>query len=46
MSFGTFKSLWIDEELKNGMVERDEAKGLANKSGCTTDVPQIDKSCD
>ena len=28
---------WIDEELKNGMVERDEAKGMANKSGSPTD---------
>jgi hypothetical protein len=33
----TFKSLWIDEELKNCMVEKDEAKGMANKSGCTTE---------
>jgi hypothetical protein len=31
------KSPWIDEELKNGMVERDGAKGVANKSGCTSD---------
>ena len=31
------KSPRIDEELKNGMGERDEAKGMANKSGCTTD---------
>jgi hypothetical protein len=32
----TVKSLWIDE-LKDGLVERDEAKGKANNSGCTTD---------
>jgi mannitol/fructose-specific phosphotransferase system IIA component len=31
------KSLWIDEEFKKCMVERDEAKGMENKSGCTTD---------
>jgi hypothetical protein len=31
------KSPWIDEELKNSMVERDETKGTANKSGSTTD---------
>jgi hypothetical protein len=31
------KSLWIDEEWKMCIVERDEAKGMANKSGCTTD---------
>jgi hypothetical protein len=31
------KSQWNDEELKNGMVEKNEAKGMANKSGCTTD---------
>ena len=31
------KSPWIDEDLKNCMVERDEAKGMANKSGCTAD---------
>jgi hypothetical protein len=28
---------WIDEELKSCMDERDGAKGLANKSGCTSD---------
>ena len=33
----TVKSLWINEELNNCMVERDDAKGMANKSGCTTD---------
>ena len=41
--------LWIDEELINCMVERDEGKGMANTSGCTTDlanVLQIEKSCD
>jgi hypothetical protein len=31
MAGETVKSLWTDEELKNGMVERDEAKGMANK---------------
>ena len=33
----TVKSPWVDEDLKNSVVERDEAKGMANKSGCTTD---------
>jgi hypothetical protein len=33
----TVKSLWIDEELKNGMVERNETKGMASKSGSPTD---------
>ena len=33
----TVKFLWIHEEFKNVMVERDEAKGMAKKSGCTTD---------
>ena len=33
----TVKAPWIDEELKNRMVERDGAKGVANKSGCTSD---------
>ena len=37
MTVQTVKSLWIDEELKNGMVERDEAKGMAIKSGSPTD---------
>ena len=37
MTVTTVKSPWIDEELKNGMVERDEAKGMAIKSGSTTD---------
>jgi hypothetical protein len=32
----TVKSPWINEELKNGMIERDEAKGMANNSGSTT----------
>ena len=31
------KSSWIDEELNNCMVERDEAKDMANRSGSTTD---------
>ena len=31
----TVKAPWIDEELKSCMVERDGAKGVANKSGCT-----------
>ena len=49
MTVKTVKSLWIDEELKNCMVEREEAKGMASKSGCTTDlanVLQTEKSCD
>ena len=29
----TVKAPWMDEELKNCMVERDGAKGVANKSG-------------
>ena len=33
----TVKSPWIDEEFKNGMVERNEANGIRNKSGSTTD---------
>ena len=33
----TVKAPWTDEELKNSMVERDGAKGMANKSGCTYD---------
>ena len=37
MTVKSVESLWIDEELKNGMVGRDEAKGMANKSGCTAD---------
>ena len=37
MTVKTVKSLWIDEEFKNYIVERDEAKGMANKSGCKTD---------
>ena len=28
---------WIDEELKNSIVERYGAKGEDNKSGCTSD---------
>ena len=32
----TVKSPWIVEELKNGMVEKDEVKGMANKYVCTT----------
>jgi hypothetical protein len=28
----TVKAPWINEELKNCMVERDGAKGVANKS--------------
>jgi hypothetical protein len=36
MTVTTVKSPWIDEELKNCMVERDEAKGMANKSGSPT----------
>ena len=30
MTVKTVISQWIDEELKNGVVERDEAKGIAN----------------
>ena len=37
MTVKTVKSPWIDEEFKHCMVERDEAKGMANKSGSTTD---------
>ena len=33
----TIKSPWIDEELKNCLVERGEAKGMAIKSGSPTD---------
>jgi hypothetical protein len=33
----TDNSLWIDEELRNCMVERAEARLMANKSGFTTD---------
>ena len=33
----TVKAPWIDEQLKNCMVERDGAKRVANKSGCTSD---------
>ena len=32
----TVKAPWIDEELKNCMAERDGAKGMADKSGCTS----------
>ena len=33
MTVKIVKFSWIGEELKNGMVERDEAKGMAIKSG-------------
>ena len=33
----TDKSHWIDEELKNGMVEWNEEKGMTIKSGSPTD---------
>ena len=33
----TVKVPWIDEELKNWMVESDGATEVANKSGCTSD---------
>ena len=33
----TANSPWIDEGLRNCMVERGEAKGMANKSGCPVD---------
>ena len=45
MSVKTVKSPQIDEELKNGIVERDEG----NKSGNRTDlanVMEIKESCD
>jgi hypothetical protein len=34
---GTVNSPRTDEELKNCVVERDVANGVANKSGCTSD---------
>ena len=37
MAIKKVKSPWIDEEFKNVMVERDEAKGMAIKSGGPTD---------
>jgi hypothetical protein len=37
MSVKTVKSPWNDEELKNCMFERDEAKVMAVKSGSPTD---------
>jgi hypothetical protein len=37
MTVKTVKSLWIDEEFENSMFERDEAKGMAIKSGSPTD---------
>ena len=37
MTVKTVKFPWIDEELNNFMVEREEAKGIANNSGFTTD---------
>ena len=33
----TVEAPWIEEELKNDMVERDGAKIMANNSGCTSD---------
>ena len=33
----TLKAPWIDEEFQNCLVERDGAKGVANKSVCTSD---------
>jgi hypothetical protein len=33
----TIESPWIDEELKNITVERDEANSMANKSSSLTD---------
>ena len=38
MTVKTVKSPWIDEELKTFMVQRDEKKGMPNKSGCTADL--------
>jgi hypothetical protein len=37
MTVKTVESPWIYEEFKNCMVERDEAKGMAIKSGSPTD---------
>ena len=37
MTVRTVTAPWIDEEFKTFVVERDEAKGVANKSGCTAD---------
>jgi hypothetical protein len=37
MTVKMVKSQWFDEEFKHFMVERDEVKGMVNKSGCTTD---------
>ena len=37
MTVNTVISPWIDEELKNGLFERAEAKCMANKSGSPTD---------
>ena len=31
------KAHWIDEEFENCIIERDGVKGVANKSGCTSD---------
>ena len=46
MTVKTVTSMWIDEEFKNGMVEREEAKGMANKSGWLANVLKIKKPCD
>jgi hypothetical protein len=37
MTVKTVKSLWIDEEFKNGMIEKDETTDMAYRSGCTFD---------
>jgi hypothetical protein len=45
----TVQSPWIDEEFKNCIVDRDEAKGMANKSGIPAELAnglQIKKSYD
>ena len=33
----TVRVLWTDDELKKCMVQRNDAKVMANKSGCTAD---------
>jgi hypothetical protein len=36
LTFRYVKAPWIDGEFKNCMFERVGAKGVANKSGCTS----------
>jgi hypothetical protein len=33
----TVRALWLEDELKNVMVQRNYAKEVANKSGCSAD---------